>query len=185
MPVKAPKIRVSAPTGVIPSGRGFYQLEEEELYLAVEYPDERPRFFSFLEAKDLSFHLDQEGRLIFIELFLPRRRWQAKQDLVIPERAEPADLRFLDFRETIDNPVVLCDRKRQNLMIRFSRGPAANNYFLAQNLIVQLNTSYRIVALWVSDIIDDFAGRELYSWRKEVHGQPIAWPPHLARSARM
>ncbi|PKK84690.1 MAG: hypothetical protein CVT49_02380 [candidate division Zixibacteria bacterium HGW-Zixibacteria-1] len=185
MPVKAPKIHVSAPTGVIPSGRGFYQLEEEELYLAVEYPGERPSFFSYLESDTLSFHLDREGRLIFIELLLPRRRWLVKENLIIPERAESADLRFLDFRSPFERPVVFCDRTRQNLMIRFSRGPAVNNYFLAQNLIAQLNTSYRLVALWVSDIVDDVAGREIYSWRKEVHGEPVAWPPHLARSIKM
>jgi len=181
MPIKAPKIRVNAPTGNIPYGRGFYQLEEEELYLAVEYPDERPRFFSYIESKTLSFHLDRYGRLIFIELALPRRRWKIKENLVIPERAESADLRFLDFRRNVKSPAIYCDETHENLMFRFGRGPAVSNYYLAQNLIAQLDNSGFLAALWISDIVDDLAGREIFTWRKQVHGEPIVLPPHMIK----
>ena len=185
MPIKAPKIRINAPAGIIPYGRGFYQLEEEELYLAVEYPNERPRFFSYLESDILSFHLDRRGRLIFIELALPRRRWKVKNDLVFPEKSKKADIRFLDFRSQFIPPAIFCDHMRKNLMFRFGRGPAAYNYYLARNLIAQVSSSHRLVALWVSDIVDDIAGREIFAWRKQVHGEPIVWPPHLAGTARM
>jgi len=185
MPIKAPKIRINTPADIIPYGRGFYQLEEEELYLAVEYPKERPRFFSYLESDSLSFHFDRHGRLIFIELPLPRRRWNVKDDLVFPERAKKADIRFLDFRTQFVSPAIFCDRTRENLMFRFGRGPAVYNYYLARNLIAQVSASNRLVALWVSDIVDDLAGREISAWRKQVHGEPIVLPPHLIQPARM
>ena len=185
MPIKAPKIRVNAPAGKNPYGRGFYQLEEEELYLAVEYPNERPRFFSYLESNSLSFHFDRRGRLIFIELLLPRRRWKVKNELILPEKAQKADMRFLDFRNQFVEPSIFCDRTRENLMFRFGPGPAAHNYYLAENLIAQVSPSGRLVTLWVSDIVDDIAGREIFTWRKRVHGEPLIWPPHLAHSIQM
>jgi len=185
MPIKAPRIRINAPVGVVPYGRGFYQLEEEELYLAVEYPNERPRFFSYLESDSLSFHFDRRGRLIFIELLLPRRRWKEKNDLIVPQKAERADVRFLDFRSSFSRPAIYCDKRRQTLMFRFDRGPAVKNLYLAENLIAGVTDSNRMAMLWVSDIVDDLAGREIYAWRKKVHGEPIVWPPHLAKTARM
>lgn len=178
MPIKALKIKVSTPTGPIPSGRGFYQLEEEALYLPLHYPVADERFFSYLESETLSLQVDGQGRLILAEITIPRRRWTVRENLVLPEKAEPVDIRFLDFRESFPAPAILSDRTRQNILIRFSRGPAVHNYFLAQNLIAQADADSRLAAIWVSDIIDDLAGREIAAWRKAVStGTPPAVPP--------
>lgn len=171
MPLKALTLKVTTPTEIIPRGRGFYQLEEEELYLPVEYPQGRPRFFSYLESDSVSLHLDNTGRLIFVELYFPRRRWEFKENLIVPEKALAADIRFLDFRKLFESPSIYCDRTRENLMIRFGRGPAATNYFLARNLIGQVNSSNQLVVLWATDITDDLAGRELARWRKSLRGR--------------
>ncbi len=173
MPSKALKTRITTPTGIVPYGRGFYQLEEEELYLPIEYPGERPHFFSYLESDTVSLHLDRDGRLIFVELTLPRRRWRVKENLVGPEQAAPADIRFLDFRENYEKPTILCDRRREKLMIRFSKGPSTGNYYLAENLIGQFDRQDQLVAIWVSDITDDLAGREIAAWRKLMRNRSL------------
>jgi len=173
MPLKALTLKISAPAGIIPRGRGFYQLEEEELYVPVEYPQSRARFFSYLDSESVSFHLDRDGRLIFVEIYLPRRRWKYRENLVVPEKGLAADIRFLDFRQSFEKPSIICDRTRENLMLRFGRGPAVQNYFLAHNLIRQVNSESRLVALWISDITDDIAGKELAAWRKAIHGSSV------------
>lgn len=164
MPLKALEIKMT-PTDRLPRGRGFYQLEEETLFLPVEYTDGDRRYFSCLESSLVTIHLDRTGRLIFIELNLPRRRWRIRPDLIAPEAARPADIRFCDIRSTFVDPTVLCDHHGRHLMIRFNRGPAIHNFRMADNLIAQVDRRNLLTALWVSDIIDDFAGRELASWR--------------------
>jgi hypothetical protein len=177
MPPRALKIRVSAPTETIPFGRGFYQLEEETLYLPIVYPGvEKSHFFSYLESEYLSLQMDRDGRLIFIEISLPRRRWRTLKSLVPPERATGASLRFLDFRAQLAEPSILCDARRQNIMIRFSPGPAIHNYFLAQNIIAQVDRHDHLAAVWVSDIVDDIAGQELAAWRKMARGNFLMAP---------
>jgi hypothetical protein len=176
MPPRALNIRVSTPAGEIPRGRGFYQVEEEELHVPIEYPPLRTRFYSFLDSDTVSLHLDREGRLIFIEIPLPARRWKVRSNLVAPEKAELADIRFLDFRETIGNPPIYCDPARQNVMLRFSRSSSTSNYYLAENVIAQTSDDGRLNAIWISDIVGDFAGRGLAAWRKMVHRlSPVAF----------
>ena len=106
MPLKALSLKINAPTEKLPLGRGFYQLEEEILFLPVEYPNEKIRFFSYLESDTISLHIDRNGRLIFIELSLPRRRWEFRENLVLPEKSKSADIRFLDFRQRFVDPKV-------------------------------------------------------------------------------
>lgn len=179
MAISSLKVEISTPVERISRGRGFYQLEEEELYLPIIHtPGEKERFFSFLDSENLSLHLDRNGRLIFIELSLPRRRWPVKENLVAPEKASPADIRFLDFREQFVKPTIFCDINRGSLMIRFRRKSAKFNYFIAENIIAQVDADQHLTAFWVSDIIDDIAGQEISAWRKSVYK---AKPPHQAR----
>ncbi len=169
MPLSTPTLKVNTPVENIPVGRGFYQLEEDELYVPVEFPGKKARFFSYLDSDTVSIQLDRNGRLIFIQVSLPRRRWKARASLVAPESAEPADVRFLDFRDSFKKPSIFCDKKRQKVMIRFLKEPAANNYKIAANVIAQVGAEGQLVALWIFDIIDDIAGQEIASWRKGLH----------------
>jgi len=168
MKLPALRVKIDTPAGQIARGRGFYQLEEDELYLPVEYSEGPGKFFSFLESDDVILHLDREGRLIFVEITRPRRHWRSRSNLVVPEEAERADIYFTDFRSWFGNPALICDPCRENLLIRFSRGPAAKNYILAENLIAQVDHSCHLVAIWARDFTDDMAGRKILRWRKSI-----------------
>jgi hypothetical protein len=183
MAIKTLKVKVTTPVEKIPFGRGFYQLEEEALYLPLIHSTGfKARFYSYLDSEFVSFYLDRDGRLIFIEITLPRRRWKVKENLVAPDLSRPADIRFLDFRDSFENPAIFCDLCRQNLMIRLKRFPAISNFRLAENLIAQVGSDNRLTAVWVSDIIDDLAGREISAWRKSIFGTK---PPHLSDAHRV
>ncbi len=168
MPITAPKIRIASPAGLTPLGRGFYQLEEEILYLPVEYPDGRAKFFSYIESETISLQFDRDGRLIFVELTLPRRHWIVHPEVSFPRNAEPADIRFLDFRENMNNPIVSCDQYRQNIRIEFSSLVPASTFYLAKNLIGQVSADDYLIAIWATDFVEDLAGREIASWRKSI-----------------
>jgi len=168
MAIKSPGLRISAPADGIPYGRGFYQLEEDALYLPVEYPDGRHRFHSYIDSESVSLHIDRDGRLIFVEVMLPRRQWKAKKDFVPPEDIAEADIRFSDFRQELKSPHVFCNPAKNRLFISFSRQPSVNSLYLATNLIAQVTADNHLAGLWAFDIIDDMAGRRIASWRRSI-----------------
>ena len=166
MAINTAKLRISTPTEPIPPGRGFYQLEEESLYVQVGIFTRNRRFFSYLQSDEVSLDFDREGRLIFIEVAVPRRSWQVTPRLQKPSRAEIADIRWLDFRESIATPSLQTPADRSALRLRFSNRTPTQNYFLAESVILQVCENNLLGAIWVDDIVDDMAGREIASFRK-------------------
>ena len=63
-------LKIETPAGPIPSGRGFYQLDEEILFVQIGLFLNSRKFFSYLETDNLLLDIDRNGRLIFIELDL-------------------------------------------------------------------------------------------------------------------
>jgi len=166
VPLVAPTLKVSPPTGPVKPGRGFYQLEEDALYVAVAgYPDPA-KFFSYLESDTVRFDLDTKARLMTLEVTLPRRQWPVDRVMTYPMRATPADIRWIDFRQMMTEPKLFTDQKRLNLMIRFSENKPAASHYLADKLFCQIDADQQLIAIWVTDIIDDLAGQELSAFRK-------------------
>jgi hypothetical protein len=170
MSVKTINVNVTTPSVTIPRGRGFYQLEEEELYLPlIHAAKQKAKFFSYLESENISLQFDREGRLIFIEITLPRRRWEERADLALPHKARTADIRFLDFRNSLPPARIFCDPTGQSLMLRFAHSTNGPLYYLAENLIAQLDNNNHLTAIYATDITDDLAGREIAFWRKSIY----------------
>jgi hypothetical protein len=166
MPVETAQLRVTTPTEPIVPGRGFYQLEEDMLYVQVGLFNMTRRFYSWLESPTVRLELDREGRLIFIEVSRPRRQWPVDENLAPPDRAEIADVRWLDFRRQISEPELQTNRRRSMLRIVFSNRPVASSYYLAHEVILQADERHQPVAIWVCQIEDDLAGHEIGLWRK-------------------
>lgn len=147
-------------------GRGFYQLEEDSLYVAMaDYP-EPARFFSWLESDIVRFDLDMKGRLMTIEVNLPRHQWPVYRQIAYPMRATEADIRWTDFRQQLASPQILTDKKGQNLMIRFSDHSPSASHYLADHVLCQIDSDQTLIALWITDLIDDIAGQELRHFRR-------------------
>ena len=165
MKLTAPKLELSSPTGPPVPGRGFYQLEEDSLYIALAGYPEPARYFSSIESDIVRFDIDLKGRLMTIEVDLPRRRWPVDKTTTYPTQATTVDIRFSDFRAVLATPAIATNPDRQNLMIRFSNNPPTASYFLADKLLCQIDADQTLVTLWVTDIIDDLAGQEIRDFR--------------------
>ncbi len=198
MPVRDVKLRISTPTEPIIPGRGFYQLEEDSLYVQIGLFTAKRHFFSYLEGEKIRFDLDRTGRLIFFELALPRRRWTVDQTLTPPDVIEPADIRWLNFRSTIPDPTLTANANKTIIRLTFlhnepshdtivsnetessrdtepsrdtetlSEPDTVRNYYLAEQVVVSVDAHDRLVAIWVCNIIDDLAGQEIGSFRKSI-----------------
>ena len=176
-----PQLRIETPAGRNIPGRGFYQLEEDALQAQVGfYPDSR-RFFSYLESDFVRFDIDRSGRLILIEVTCPRRSWQTDENLAPPSIAEPADIRWLDFRAVMPEPELIGNRSRDQLLIRFSAADSWRWFTVANGLFVQVDRDHRLLALIVTGIVDDFAGRELASFRRQISLVPNSPGPDRRR----
>lgn len=166
MTLIAPKLQVSPPTGPLRPGRGFYQLEEDALYVALaDYP-QAARYFSSIESDIARFDLDLKGRLMTIEVNLPRRRWPVDESIAYPMQATEADIRWTDFRQSMVAPSIVTDAKRQNLMMRFSNQPPTASHYLADRIFCQIDSDQTLIALWITDIIDDIGGNEIRDFRR-------------------
>ncbi|MBN1213626.1 MAG: hypothetical protein JXA92_13725 [candidate division Zixibacteria bacterium] len=168
MTVEVLKLKILTPAGPVFPGRGFYQLEEDALYVQITPFSRDYRFFSFLESERVRFDLDKDGRLLFFELALARRRWPVDNRFRVPEKSEPAEIRWLDFRDSMIEPKITTNKKRTAVKLLFSDEKPLCNYELADSVILQTDRAAHLVALYVTEIIDDIAGQEIAAFRHAV-----------------
>ena len=170
MPLDRLKLRISTLTEPILPGQGFYQLEEDTLYVQIGSFSKQRRFFSYLESENVRCDLDREGRLIFVEVGVPRHVWKIDSVIRPPTVIEPADIRWLDFRERVEEPELLTDAEKRCLLLRFANEATLKSYYLAEKVIAQVNEHSELSALWITEIVDDLAGQEIKSFRKKIRG---------------
>lgn len=161
-------LNISTPSEPIAPGRGFYQLEEEALFVQVGQFASRRRFFSYLDSDGIRLDFDRLGRLIFIEVDISRRLWLVDPLLKTPEIVEPADIRWLHFRNSVPIPRLFTNERKTLVKLAFLQVNDPLNYYAAQSIIVQASRDCRLAALWITDIIDDIAGQEIGAFRKGI-----------------
>jgi hypothetical protein len=163
---EAPKLQINAPIDGTMPGRGFYQLEDDTLYVPIGAPS-KARFFSYIESEQVRLDLDKSGRLLLFEVERPRRHWPIDGDLAEPIDALPADIRWLDFRETIANPQIRTNANRGCLLLQFSTVTPSRAFYLADNVILRADENDRLVSIYVGKIEDDLAGQEIRRFRRQ------------------
>ncbi len=166
------KVRISTPIEPILPGRGFFQVEEDELYVQVGPFSKKRRFFSYLESDDVRFDIDRQGRLIFIEVARASRRWQVVPQLNPPRIIEAASIRWLGFRARTSNPLLLTVAGRTRLLIQYTDRTHLKSYFLAESVVAQVDEYDRLAAVWITDISDDRAGHRMAAFRRQLRGKP-------------
>ncbi|MEW6411578.1 MAG: hypothetical protein AB1483_03790 [Candidatus Zixiibacteriota bacterium] len=171
MTVAAIRLNLLTPTAPILPGRGFYQLEEESLFVQVGTFSKNHRFFSFLESRDVRFDFDKQGRLIFIEVEIPRRQWQIEPLLSPPRPDAVADIRWLNFRDTMPQPEIRTNDNKSILRLSFGHCGKLTSYYVSQSVIVQLDQDGSLGNLWITDITDDIAGQEISAFRRQIRAE--------------
>jgi len=161
------KLSIATPSEPILPGRGFYQVEEDTLHVQVGPFSHNRRFFSWIESPNVRLDFDRQGRLIFIELATARRHWQTDPALTPPDICEPADIRWLDFRESVTEPVTVANPERNLVCISFKENGTPLNYHLADSLVCQVDRNYNLTSIWINDIVTDRAGKRIRAFRKK------------------
>ena len=162
------KLRVSAPIECAPLGRGFYQREEELLYVHIGHSPDHVRFFSQLESPTVRLDIDREGRLIFIEVAVPKQRWQVDPEFSVPPVIPFADVRWLNFRSEIRPPEIYTDTNRSRLCLVFSDNESGRKFHLADSIIIHVTDQNTLGRIWITDITDDSAGHRLATFRRSL-----------------
>lgn len=166
------EISIMPPADEIPIGRGFYQLEEDTLYVQLAPYDPAHRFFNYLESDLIRFDLDKHGTLLFVEIREARRRWEVVEDLTVPHYAQPSDIRWLDFRVALPPARFFTNPDHDLLMVEFSDRPTASSYQPAWSVIVDCDDTGSVARVWVTDIVDDLAGQDIAAFRKSRPDRP-------------
>lgn len=168
MTIQSARLRISTPTEPTAPGRGFYQLEEDALYVQIGALAPQHRFFSYLDSEFVSLQFDHNALLIFIEVTLPRRRWEVANELIIPSVVESADIRWLEFRETIREPRLTTNKTQTRLRLQFTHNAPSRSFYIADHVILQADNNDHLAAIWIDDIEDDLAGQEIAAFRKQL-----------------
>ncbi len=164
-------LRISTPTEPLAPGRGFYQLEEDILFVQIGKFSSKHRFYSYIESDNLRLDIDKSGHLIFLEYRIPRRQWTVDENLLAPTALQSTDIRWIDFREKVKDPVVTTNKKRTKVCFSFSNANPDYSFLLAESVFLQVDKDKQLVAIWIDDITDDIAGREIAAFRKKVRGK--------------
>ncbi len=162
-----PKLRISPPTGLVIPGRGFYQLEENSLYVQIGPYSSNGRFFSYLESNHVRFDIDKDGHLLFIEIDAGRHTWKVDSALQFPQTALPADLHWLDFRSSIPDPAIQTNADRTLVHLAFPKSIPSQFLQIADSVIVEATSDGHLAGLFVNDIEDDLAGQEIARFRQQ------------------
>jgi hypothetical protein len=149
------QLLVATPLQPIPRGLGFYQIEEQSLFVQLGGIFDTQRFYSYIDSPISRFDIDRRGRLLFFEINAPKQRWQVTDRPLIPQIVEPADIRWLDFRRKIQRPELLTNRTNSVLKLQFSEELPHYNYYL-------------------SAIVNDSAGRKIAAFRRLLNGKVSA-----------
>lgn len=168
MTLISPKLLIAPPTGPISPGRGFYQLEEEALYVQVGAFMGNRHFFSYLESERLRLEFDRDGYLLFIEFDQSRRNWPVNPQFAVPEPTHAADLRWLDFRKALAEPTVTTNKRKSEICWQFTQEPAREFLRIAEHLLAGITPERTLASLWVSNIEDDLAGQEIAAFRESL-----------------
>jgi hypothetical protein len=161
-----PTVRIDPPSGPLLPGRGFYQLEEDALFVQISLFTPSRRFFSYIESEYVRFDLDKNGRLLFIEVNMPRRHWETVRGLSWPVTDTLADIRWPDFRTRMKEPRFRTNRRRSLLHIDFGTSGSVRRFLLADNVAIDIAPDNTLAAVWIDDIEDDMAGRCIAGFRK-------------------
>ncbi len=162
-------LKIDAPTGEVTPGRGFYQLEEDSLYVQVGAFCSGRTFFNYLESETVRFDIDLSGRLSLIEVSIARRQWAVDPDLTAPTIAQPADIHWLDFRTDIIEPELITNPRYDRLLVRFSPDSARAWYRLADSVLLRADRNSRLSAIMITSIEDDLAGQQIAAFRRQIN----------------
>lgn len=159
------KVVIKTPAAQQPVCRGFYQVEEDSLYVPL-YPE--GKFYSFLDSHQVIFDIDQNGRLLFLQVLTPRRKWAIRNNLKPPMNQHPADIRFLGFREIIPEAKLETSPDHSWLRLLYQKSPNASAYRVADHLLFELAEDKTLASIWIMAIENDRAARAMAAWRKQM-----------------
>lgn len=182
-PARGIKVRIKTPAETKLFGRGFYQVEEDCLYVPL-YPS--GTFYSYVDADykekssktnknaikriRFSFDINRRGRLLFIKVTTPRRFWTNEKELEAPSPIEWADVRFLTFRAQVQTAGIYYSSKQSLVQLKLEDKAVAHTYNIAENIIIGISEDDYLVSVWVHDISDDRAAQQMAAWRKALRG---------------
>jgi len=160
-----PRIVIQTPAPEPRFSRGFYQVEEDSLY--VPFHPART-FFSYLDSDEISLQTDNKGQLVFLQLQLPRASWNVTPKLACPEATVTADIRLVDFREQLPAETVTAPADKSTVRLAFAPASTTAAYRLTDSVVCEVTPDARLAALWITGIEDARAAAGMAAWRKQM-----------------
>lgn len=145
--------------------KAFYDLVGDTLSVGIK---QRGKFKRSIDGEEFSFDLTRDGKLLNIDVWLPRNVWETEKAIHPPEDTDLEMVRFASTDAEVDAPHFLTNEARSLLYLQFSRQRVARFLAPAKPLIFELNSQNDLVGLWILEIEDDINFQKEGLWRQSV-----------------
>jgi len=150
-------------TEKIPSARGFYDNMENSLNMVIKA---RGKFYSYVQGKDYSLDLDRRGKILGIEIYVPREEWIVDRELVPPAKCEMRQIQVLEHRVEVEPKGFYTNEAKNLACIRFTSEKISYFYKVAQNLLFEVNVLEELSAVWILNLEEDYGFKKEMKYRK-------------------
>ncbi len=165
------KLKIEPSTREILPGRGFYQIDEDTLYVQIAQFDLEHRYFSQIKSEVVRLDLDRHGRLLFVEVSKPRTEWPAQKNMPKHGKLTSAEVKWLDFRTEINDPEIITNKDASEICLVFADKRDKKTIQLADSVVISISAENCLNRIWVSDIEDDNGGHKMAKYRKLCRGE--------------
>lgn len=149
------------PRDEIALAAAFYDQETDILSVNV-LPFEP--YDSFVESDEVRIDTDRNGRPVFVEIFRPWDKWKIDPELSLPKADFKGAVNFGDTLRRFPSGEIFADRDRKTVCVKFLARRGDQVIRLADNILAETADGF-LVALWLTGIQLDFAGRKQSQWR--------------------
>lgn len=145
--------------------RAFYDEIGDTMSVGIK---QKGKFSSYVEGENFSFDLTKDGKLLNIDVWLPRGKWTVEKTIHPPEHFDKENVKILDSRLKTEPIAYITDAKKTLLYIRFAAERIARFVSPVNSLIFELNAKSQLVGLWITQIEEDINFQKESEWRRSI-----------------
>ena len=145
--------------------RAFYDSTGDTLSVGIK---QKGKFGISIEADDISFDLTKDGKLLNIDVWIPRKNWTVDKAIHPPEEIEKASVVFVSKKVQTEPIAYVTDPKKTLLCIRFASERVSRFITPATSLIFELNAKDQLIGLWITQIEEDINFQKESEWRRSI-----------------
>jgi hypothetical protein len=145
--------------------RAFYDRIGDTMSVGIK---QKGKFHSSIEGEDFSLDLTKDGKLLNIDIWIPRNDWTIDKNIHPPEEFSKESIIFPESKVRAEAIGYMTNAARNLLYVRFSSERIARFVSPGSSLIFELNAKNQLVGFWITQIEEDINFQKESEWRRSI-----------------